>query len=90
LVAYYGVRFPVSMGPPGLPRLQEAGLQLNVLFFALTATLFSGLLFGLAPALRATRSDLQSVLREGGKSSRGARADQVWLGSSHFVKAGGS
>src|SRR5262245_39444568 len=76
-VAYYGVLFLVSMGPAGLPRLQEAGLQLNVLGFALGATLFSGLLFGLAPALRATRSDLQSVLREGGRSSRGAVRDRL-------------
>ena len=77
LVAYYGVLFLVQMGPSGLPRLQEAGLQLNVLGFALAATLLSGLLFGLAPALRATRSDLQSVLREGGKSSRGAVRDRL-------------
>ena len=77
LVAYYGVLFLVRMGPAGVPRLQEAGLQLSVLGFALGATLFSGVLFGLAPALRATRSDLQSVLREGGRSSRGAVRDRL-------------
>ena len=77
LVAKYGVLFLVRMGPAGLPRLEEAGLQLSVLGFALGATLFSGLLFGLAPALRATRSDLQSVLREGGRSSRGAVRDRL-------------
>jgi predicted permease len=76
-VAYYGVMFLVRMGPAGLPRLQEAGLQLSVLGFALGATLLSGLLFGVAPALRATRSDLQSVLREGGRSSRGAVRDRL-------------
>ena len=77
LVAFYGVRFLVGMGPAGLPRLQEAGLNLSVLGFALGATVFCGLLFGLAPALRATRTDLQSVLREGGKSSRGAVRDRL-------------
>ena len=77
LVAHYGVLFLVRMGPPGLPRLQEAGLQLPVLGFALGATLLSGLLFGLAPALRATRPDLQAVLRDGGRSSRGGARDRL-------------
>jgi predicted permease len=71
VVAHFGIRFLAGMGPAGVPRLQEAGLQLSVLGFAFAITVTSGLLFGLAPALRATRSDLQSTLREGGKSSRG-------------------
>jgi putative ABC transport system permease protein len=77
LVAYCGVLFLVSMGPAGVPRLQEAGLQPTVLGFALAATLISGVLFGLAPALRATRTDLQSVLRDGGRSSRGTVRDRL-------------
>ena len=77
LVAYCGVLFLVSMGPAGLPRLQEAGLQPSVLGFALAATVISGILFGLAPALRATRTDLQSVLRDGGRSSRGTVRDRL-------------
>ncbi|MEX2281659.1 MAG: ABC transporter permease [Gemmatimonadota bacterium] len=77
LVASLGIRFLVGMGPSGVPRLQEAALDANVLGFALAATLLSGLIFGLAPALRATRTDLQSVLREGGKTSRGSARDRL-------------
>ena len=43
-------------------------MQIDVLLFAIFATIGCGLLFGLAPALRATRIDLQSELREGGRS----------------------
>ena len=76
-VSYFGIRFLVGMGPAGAPRLEEAALDGNVLAFALAATLVSGLLFGLAPAVRATRTDLQSVLREGGKTSRGGVRDRL-------------
>jgi putative ABC transport system permease protein len=77
LVARLGVRFLVGMGPAGVPRLTEAGLQPDVLAFAFLVTVFCGVAFGLAPALRATRLDLQMVLREGGRSSRGTTRDRV-------------
>jgi predicted permease len=77
VVARFGVRFLVGMGPAGVPRLQEAGLQLDVLLFAVAATVVSGLLFGLAPALRATRVGMQSGLREGGRGSRGVVHDRT-------------
>jgi predicted permease len=77
LVAVLGIRFLVSMGPAGVPRLAEAGLQLDVLGFALGASILCGLLFGLAPALRATRLDLQTVLREGGRGTRASTRDRV-------------
>src|SRR6185436_13487274 len=53
------------------------GLQLEVLGFAAVTTLVSGLVFGLAPALRATRVNLRSVLREGGRGSGGVVRDRV-------------
>lgn len=80
LVARVGVRFLVGMGPSWVPRLAEAGLQLDVLAFALGATLVCGVLFGLAPALRATRVDLQTELRDGGRGSRGVVHDRVRAG----------
>jgi predicted permease len=77
-VAWLGIRFLVKMGPPGVPRLGEAELSLPVLAFALAATVGSGLLFGLAPALRVARTDLQSTLREGGRSgSMGSARDRL-------------
>jgi putative ABC transport system permease protein len=80
LVAKLGVRFLVGMGPNWVPRLSEAGLNLEVLAFAGGATILCGVLFGLAPALRATRVDLQSELRDGGRGSRGVIRDRVRAG----------
>ncbi|HSL69095.1 MAG TPA: ABC transporter permease, partial [Longimicrobiales bacterium] len=74
LLAALGTRLLVASAPPGVPRITEAGLQGNVLLFAVAATVLCGLLFGLAPALRATRGDLQTTLREGGRLSRGGGA----------------
>jgi predicted permease len=76
-VATLGIRFLKGMGPAWVPRLGEAGLQLDVLLFAIVAALISGVIFGLAPALRATRVDLQSELREGGRGSGAVVRDRT-------------
>jgi len=68
-VAWVGARLFVAFGPANVPRLQDTGLQGEVLLFALAVTLLTGLLFGLAPAFRAAREDLVATLREGGRSS---------------------
>ena len=77
IVANVGIRFFVGMGPAGVPRLDEAGLNWQVLGFAITATLLCGVVFGLVPAFRATRVDLQTELRDGGRGSRGVIRDRV-------------
>jgi predicted permease len=77
VVAKLGIRFLVGMGPAGVPRLERAGLSWEVLGFATAATLLCGIVFGLVPAFRATRVDLQSELRDGGRSSRGVIRDRV-------------
>jgi putative ABC transport system permease protein len=77
IVAHFGLRFLKGMGPAWVPRLGESGLQADVLLFALVATLVCGLLFGMAPALRATRVDLQGELREGGRGSRAVVRDRT-------------
>lgn len=71
LVAWLGIKFLTTTGPAWVPRLTSAGVDVSVLTFALVATIVCGLLFGLAPALRATRVDLQSELRIGGRGSGG-------------------
>lgn len=67
VVAQLGIMFLVGTGPSWVPRLREASLNLPVLLFAVLLTLACGLLFGLAPALRVTRMNLQGELREGGR-----------------------
>jgi putative ABC transport system permease protein len=59
--------------PRDIPRLDEVRLDTGVLLFALAITAATGLLFGLAPAWRSTRSDPQTTLRSGGRTSTAAR-----------------
>ena len=53
----------------GVPRLAEAAVGGRALLFTLAVTVATGLLFGLAPALRISRPDLQGALKEGGRGS---------------------
>jgi putative ABC transport system permease protein len=54
-------------GPSSIPRLSEANLDVRVLVFAVAAIVCTGLLFGLAPALAASREDLVESLNDGGR-----------------------
>ena len=49
-LAYWLLRLFVAIAPDGIPRLQQASLDLRVLLFTLAGSLLSGVLFGLAPA----------------------------------------
>jgi putative ABC transport system permease protein len=51
------LRVFVAIAPAGLPRLNEAAIDSRVLLFTVGAALASGLLFGLAPALRKANSE---------------------------------
>ena len=74
LIAYLGVQPFVSFWPGTLPRAQEVQVDWRVLAFSLGVALFSGLLFGIAPALRAPARDVERILRSGARSvSRGSR-----------------
>jgi predicted permease len=63
-----------SFGPANIPRLTEIGIDARVLVFTFTISLVTGVVFGLVPALRASRLDLNDVLREGGRSAVGTSA----------------
>ncbi len=62
----------VAFWPGTLPRVEEVQLDWRVLLFALSVSLASGILFGLAPALRAPARELEQVLRAGGRSVVGS------------------
>lgn len=51
VLAHQMLQLFVAIAPEGIPRLQQAAVDLRVLLFALVASLVSGLVFGLAPAL---------------------------------------
>jgi predicted permease len=59
-----------KMHPGNIPRLEEIGMDYRVLVFTLLVSLFTGLVFGLVPAMRASRVDLNSTLKAGGRGVR--------------------
>ncbi len=70
---FAGVRALLAVSPAGLPRIGEDGsaisLDWHVLGFTLAVSLLTGILFGLFPAFSASRSDLNSTLKESGNRS---------------------
>src|SRR5215471_1153794 len=72
-LAWSGVKALVALGPDNLPRLQEINIDGRVLFFTLALSVLTVLIFGGAPALQASRPDLQHTLKEGGAAATRAR-----------------
>ncbi|MGA8406829.1 MAG: ABC transporter permease [Candidatus Acidiferrales bacterium] len=68
LLANAGVEFLKQLGPESLPRLDEVGVNGVVLAFTLAIAVVTGILFGLGPAMKASRRDLTQSLKEGGSS----------------------
>ena len=71
LLAVWGVDLLVSLDPTGVQRAGEVTLDWRVLGFTLGLSLLTGLLFGLAPALQASKADFNETLKEGGRSAQG-------------------
>ena len=67
--AALGSRVLVAIAPQDVPRLADTSIDLRVLGFALVASALASLLFGLAPALAASRVDLSDALKQGGGAS---------------------
>jgi predicted permease len=71
LLALAGIRPFLDLWPGSLPRADEIALDWRVLVFALAASLLTGILFGLAPALRAPVHGVESFLRAGSRTLTG-------------------
>lgn len=69
LIASLGVPALLAYSPEGIPRLEQARVGGLVMAFAAGAALFSALLTGLVPALRAASTDLRGSLNEGGRTA---------------------
>jgi predicted permease len=74
----------LRLAPADLPRLSEIMLSPGVLLFALLLSILTGVIFGLVPALQATRSSQVTALREG---TRGSGSSKHQLKSSRFLVA---
>lgn len=70
-VAWWGTKALVALSPPALIDLKRVSVSLSVLGFTLGLAVITGLIFGLAPALEATRFNLHDSLKEGGKNVGG-------------------
>ncbi len=71
LLANIGIRPFVALWPGSLPRAQEVHLDWRVMLFTISVSLLSGLLFGLAPALRSPAHGLEQALRAGARTVSG-------------------
>jgi predicted permease len=77
LLARAGLDLLVRFLPEGLPRLPEIALDARVLGFALGASVLTGLLFGLFPALQTAEPAVGSALDEGSRGASGRRGKRV-------------
>jgi len=73
LLAFWGIKAELGALPGTLPRASEVSLDSRVMLFTFALSLFAGIIFGLAPALKTSRVDLQDMLKESGRGSSGAR-----------------
>jgi predicted permease len=71
-IAYVSLRGLISLLPAETPRIAEIGLHWHVLFFAGVVSIFTGVLFGLAPAIKMASPHLQQTLRSGSLSVIGS------------------
>jgi predicted permease len=72
-LAYWGTKAILKGLPSALPRAGEVSMDSSVLLFTMAVSLFAGVVFGLAPALRATRINLQETMNQSGRGSSGFR-----------------
>ena len=76
-LAAWGIHVLVAAAPADVPRLEQSRVDATVLAFAFGIAILSSLLFGLAPALRATRASVIASLKEGGRGSAGSTRDRL-------------
>ena len=73
LLAYVGTRALVAIGPTGIPRLDEIGINGSALALTALVSVFAGLLFGVLPAVRSGAAQTMAALQDGGRSGTSGR-----------------
>jgi putative ABC transport system permease protein len=77
LIAVWGVRWLVSFGPNTIPRVSEIAVDTRMAGFTLLISVATGALFGLAPALQASRPVFADALKESGRASAGVQRNRL-------------
>jgi putative ABC transport system permease protein len=77
LLAVWGMDLLLSLAPGNLPRMKDVSLDGPVLIFTAGVTLLTGLVFGLVPALQASKPNLNETLKDAGRGSTEGGRRQV-------------
>jgi predicted permease len=72
-VAAWGTQAAIRLLPDTLPRSEDVGLDGHVLAFTIAISVLAGVVFGLVPALKMSRSGVQETLKEGGRGASAGR-----------------
>ncbi|HEV3197062.1 MAG TPA: ABC transporter permease [Bryobacteraceae bacterium] len=90
LIAHWSIAPLLHLVPDsaGLPFADQAEINLPVLAFALGLSVFTAMIFGLAPARHALRLSLVEVLKEGGRSRTAGRAGSLWRSAMIVAEVG--
>jgi len=76
LLAFWGTDALMLLLPGGTPRLSEVRIDARVLGFTLMLSFLTGIVFGLAPSIHASKVTLRDSLKEGSRSSGSSRASE--------------
>ena len=76
LFAWAGLKLFIAAAPPGFPRLSELSLDLTVLGFTAAVSVLTAVVFGIVPAIQASKADLVGSLKESGRSGTDGVARQ--------------
>jgi putative ABC transport system permease protein len=71
-----GLKLFIAAAPPGFPRLEELSLDASVLGFTALVVVLTAVIFGIVPALQASKTDLVTSLKESGRSKTEGAARQ--------------
>jgi len=77
LLAIWAVSWLVSLSPDTIPRVNEISVDLRVAGFTLLVSVATGVLFGVVPALQASRTEFTDALKESGRTTAGVRKQRL-------------
>jgi putative ABC transport system permease protein len=72
MLAWWGIELLIAFSPPDLLTLEKISINPMVLVFTTAVSFLTGIVFGIAPALEATRTNTSEMLKEGGKGIGGS------------------
>lgn len=78
LLAAWGLKLIKFYGAGELPRLDEVQIDLPVLIFTIVVSILTALIFSVLPALKASRPDINEVLKAGAKTATSSGSSQFW------------